>query len=136
MNGSYVLLIKLKEDKTIQVGKLGKISFKKGLYVYAGSALNGLEQRIQRHLRSNKKMHWHIDYLLQYAEVIDVFYKESNSREECIIANTLRKDFTLIPGFGCSDCSCKSHLFHGNFNNIIDTAISINMKRYWCDEKI
>jgi len=42
MKGSYILLIKLDEDKDIQIGKLGNISFKKGYYAYVGSALNGL----------------------------------------------------------------------------------------------
>ena len=54
MKGSYILVIELKEEKIIQIGKLGKIHFKKGFYVYIGSALNGLEQRITRHLIKEK----------------------------------------------------------------------------------
>jgi len=114
MNGSYILVIGLDDDKTIQVGKLGKTFFKKGIYVYVGSALNGLEQRIQRHLRDNKKIHWHIDYLLQYAKIIKVFYIESKDREECKIACLFVKKLKQIQNFGCSDCKCKTHLFYGS----------------------
>ena len=130
MKGSYILIIKLKEEKTIQIGKLGKIHFKKGFYVYAGSALNTLEQRINRHLRENKKKHWHIDYFLDFAEVIDVLYKESKTRTECNIAKILDKQLISIPGFGCSDCKCKSHLFYGSYENIIQVFENLQMTQY------
>jgi Uri superfamily endonuclease len=130
MKGSYTLLIEVKEDKNIQIGKLGKISFKKGFYAYVGSALNGLEHRINRHLRTSKKMYWHIDYLLQHAKVIDVFYKESNNREECMIAKSLDEKLSSIHGFGCSDCSCNSHLFYGCKDDISSVIFELNMCRY------
>jgi len=130
MKGSYILLINLKEDQNIQIGKLGNIFFKKGFYVYVGSALNGLEHRIDRHLRKNKKMYWHIDYLLQYAEIIDVFYKESNTKEECMIAKSLDEIFPSIHGFGCSDCSCSSHLFHGSKDDMSSVVFELNMHHY------
>jgi len=114
MKGSYILVIELKKERTIQVGKLGKIHFKKGIYAYVGSALNGLETRINRHIRKTKKKHWHIDYLLDFAEVVDVYCKENETKEECKIAKKLEEDFVSIPGFGCSDCRCKSHLFFKN----------------------
>ena len=91
MRGSYLLVAKLEKDRTIHVGKLGDIKFNRGLHVYVGSALNGLEQRIERYFRKNKKMHWHIDYLLKYAEIIDVFYKEKEVKEECGFAKRLGK---------------------------------------------
>ncbi len=130
MKGSYTLLIELKKDQDIQIGKLGKISFKKGCYVYVGSALNGLEQRINRHLRKSKKMYWHIDYLLQHAKVIDVFCKESNTKEECMIVKSLDEKLSSIHGFGCSDCSCSSHLFHGFKDDISSVIFELNMCRY------
>jgi len=119
MKGSYILVIELKEDKTIQIGKLGKIGFKKGFYAYVGSALNGLEQRINRHLRKTKKKHWHIDYFLDFAEVVDVFYKENEIKEECKIAKVLDEQLVSTPGFGCSDCMCKSHLFFGSQKKVM-----------------
>ena len=117
MKGSYILLIELENDKEIQISKLGDIFFKKGFYVYIGSALNGLEQRISRHLRDDKKNHWHLDYLLRSAKVNSVYYKENNRKEECKIAESFSKLKPVI-GFGCSDCKCKSHLFFGSKSEI------------------
>jgi Uri superfamily endonuclease len=130
MKGSYILVIELKEDKTIQVGKLGRIHFKKGFYAYVGSALNGLEQRINRHLRKIKKKHWHIDYFLDFAEIIDVFYKENEAKEECKIAKMLEKQLVSIPGFGCSDCRCRSHLFFGSQTEIVEIVNRLGMTIY------
>ncbi|MGZ7049923.1 MAG: GIY-YIG nuclease family protein, partial [Methanobacterium sp.] len=61
---TYCLLINLNVDSEISVGKLGKLNFKKGFYVYVGSALNSIDARIKRHLKNDKKLFWHIDYLL------------------------------------------------------------------------
>lgn len=116
MKGSYILVINLEIDKSIQIGKLGNIYFKKGFYTYIGSAQNGLKQRINRHLRSEKKYHWHIDYLLKHAKIEDIYSKESNQNEECIISKKFNEKFLSIPKFGCSDCNCISHLFYGSKN--------------------
>lgn len=51
MKGSYCLIINIKKDTEIKIGKkLGFINFKKGCYVYVGSAMNCLEYRVKRHL--------------------------------------------------------------------------------------
>lgn len=128
MNGSYILLIKLGDDKEIQIGKLRTIFFKKGFYVYIGSALNGLEQRINRHCRSEKKIHWHIDYFLQHANVLNAFYKENNIREECKIAKSFEQRLTPIMNFGCSDCKCRSHLFQGSLEEINSSIEKLQMQ--------
>jgi sugar fermentation stimulation protein A len=120
----------LPKNTAIPVGKQGTIAFDQGYYVYVGSALNGLDQRIQRHLRKQKKIHWHIDYLLSHAPLVAIFYKEHQEREECIIAQTLEHRLSAIPGFGCSDCSCRSHLFHGSFEDIAKVASALQMKPY------
>ncbi len=112
MKGSYILFIKLDEDKLIEYGIRKKNYFKKGLYIYVGSALNSLENRIERHLGNKKKIHWHIDYLLNFGQIINIFYRENNNREECNIANLLKKRFLPIFNFGSSDCKCKTHLFY------------------------
>ncbi|DAC72362.1 MAG TPA: GIY-YIG nuclease family protein [Thermoplasmata archaeon] len=130
MKGVYLLLMRLPKSTALTVGKLGSIHFEKGDYAYVGSALNGLDQRIQRHLRTNKKVHWHIDYLLPYTEIVSVFYKENNQREECSIAQTLENNFASIPGFGCSDCTCASHLFSGPSEKICMVAGSLDMKPF------
>ena len=112
MKGSYILLIRIKHRQRIKIGKLGIIEFMPGYYAYAGSALNNLEKRIQRHLSPEKKIFWHIDYLLENAEVLNVFRVKSSSKLECIIAGTLSRRLQSVTGFGCSDCRCKSHLFY------------------------
>jgi len=103
MKGSYILIVEIKNDSIILIGKKGEKRFNKGYYIYVGSALNGLDQRIQRHLRKQKKIHWHIDYLLRHTVVIDVFYKESKVRGECNIAKKLDGQLFSIPGFGCTE---------------------------------
>lgn len=130
MNGTYILLIEVEDDIDIQVGKLGNIFFKKGFYVYIGSGLSGLEQRVNRHLRNDKKMHWHIDYLLINAKVDSVYYKESNEKEECKIVKSFSK-LKTVDNFGSSDCKCKSHLFFGSKNEIKSIINSLDVA-YYC----
>jgi Uri superfamily endonuclease len=113
--GAYQLLIHLDRDVTIGVGRLGKFRFPAGYYVYTGSAMSGIEARIRRHLSTNKKLRWHIDYLLEHARVIGYAIKESAEREECAVnaqAVAMPGARVLIRGFGCSDCRCASHLIY------------------------
>jgi len=113
MKGAYCLLINVEKDIKIKIGKLGRLNFEKGNYVYVGSALNNLDKRIERHLRDEKKKHWHIDYLLlnKNTKVEKIAYKESNKKEECEIARNIAKFGVPIKNFGSSDCKCESHLF-------------------------
>ncbi len=113
---SYLLLFKIENDVEICVGKLGKITFRRGYYVYVGSAMKNLEKRILRHINSSlgktEKKFWHIDYILPYSKIISIFVRKSNEKEECKVANELLKISTPIKNFGCSDCKCISHLFY------------------------
>ena len=111
MKGSYVLLIQLPEEQTITIGSLKAIYFPRGYYAYVGSAMGGFKSRLNRHLKSNKKPHWHIDYLLQKASITEIILSETKDRAECAIAQALSHQFDSVPGFGCSDCKCHSHLF-------------------------
>ena len=111
MNGSYVLLIRLREEQTITTGSLGTVYFPEGYYAYVGSAMGGFRARLSRHLKSSKRLHWHIDYLLQKASITGAVLCETKERVECQIAKALSRRFDAIPGFGCSDCRCRSHLF-------------------------
>ena len=121
LKGTYCLLIQLKHDSKITIGKLGEIEFKNGYYVYVGSALNSLEGRIKRHLRDDKKLHWHVDYLLadENAEIVDVVFTIDDRKWECDLASQIAENGSKIDGFGCSDCKCDSHLFF--FENFIDS---------------
>ena len=130
MKGSYAIIIELKQDKDITVGKIGKIFFKKGCYVYIGSGFNGLKQRIKRHITTDKKKHWHIDYLLEKADILKIFIKESNQKQECEIANNFSKKLSSISSFGCSDCQCKSHLFYGHIEDIYQITNELDMINY------
>ena len=119
MKGTYVLLIENDRVRNINIGRLGKLAFIPGYYIYVGSALNNLEKRIQRHCSSNKKIFWHIDYLLEEMEICEVFRIESNHRLECMVAQKFAECFFPVSGFGCSDCKCKSHLFFNEDNRQI-----------------
>ncbi len=116
MKGIYCLVIEIPKNMSTIVGKLGKIKFEKGYYTYVGSAQNNLEKRIERHFRKEKKKFWHIDYLLENPSVRikEVLSKKANKEEECKIAREIEKFGIPIKNFGCSDCSCKSHLFKIN----------------------
>lgn len=111
--GSYILLISLKKGSRIEVGKLGSFMFPQGYYTYVGSAMSGIGRRVLRHKSKNKKLHWHIDYLLKKSKILDVIEMPSRERMECKI----NKKIQILPeakivskGFGSSDCNCESHL--------------------------
>jgi Uri superfamily endonuclease len=127
LKGIYVLVIHLARDVNVNIGALGKTPFKKGMYAYVGSAQTNLEQRVKRHLRKEKQKFWHIDYLLDSdaAKIIKVFYKKGNKAEECKIAEAISERSKLISGFGCSDCNCKSHLFHIEDYKFIQEAMQV-----------
>ena len=114
MKGVYVLIIQVDKNVDVNVGALGELTFEKGLYAYVGSAQANLEQRIKRHLRKEKRLFWHIDYLLNdsAARIAKVLYKQADKTEECDLAKAIGERGKPVDDFGCSDCSCKSHLFH------------------------
>ncbi len=112
-SGVYHLIIHLSSDTIIEIGKLGEYHFQSGYYVYTGSAMRGLEQRIARHQRSNKRLHWHIDYLLKHGQIIEVMTHITKERQECQFNQMIMSlSGCCIPvkGFGSSDCNCLSHL--------------------------
>lgn len=111
--GVYLIMLELPEDRTIEVGALGDITFLKGWYVYAGSARRGLGARVERHLRKRKNKRWHIDYLTSEAAVRKGVPIYTDGDLECHLAREVgRTAEREIPGFGCSDCRCSSHLFY------------------------
>jgi len=101
----------------IRIGALGALSFQPGWHIYVGSALgSGGLKRLCRHFSLNhlhdKQPKWHIDYLLTSPDFSLVYavYAFTADRLECQIARELNKG--SIPKFGCSDCSCISHLLN------------------------
>jgi Uri superfamily endonuclease len=113
VKGIYVLVVSVCRDIKVSLGALGDVFFEKGMYAYVGSAQNCLEKRVKRHLGKAKRKFWHIDYLLDSdaAMVKKVFCKEAGKSEECRIARKLNERGVAVKNFGCSDCSCVSHLF-------------------------
>jgi Uri superfamily endonuclease len=113
--GLYVLVLRLKKGQKIKVAKLAETYFSSGGYLYVGRAKRGLKKRLERHLRKDKKLFWHIDYFLRKAEVMDVWIK-LNSFDECRVVSQIRKfiENSVIPQkkFGASDCRCPGHLFY------------------------
>ena len=128
MKGSYALLLELDKNSDIIIGALGRIRFPRGYYVYVGSAMNGIEGRVRRHLRDDKKIHWHIDYLLIKAEIRGVYKLESKKRLECAIAGTFSERFDVIESLGASDCKCEGHLFFGRKTQLEDSLRECGME--------
>jgi Uri superfamily endonuclease len=110
--GTYILIFDLPEIR-IRVGALGILEFEEGSYCYVGSAMNGLDQRIARHLSKKKKVRWHIDYLSMECTSMEAYEAGKENRSECglceIVQNAGGKG--IAKGFGCSDCKCQTHLF-------------------------
>ena len=116
-SGTYGLVMRLPRAATLAIGRLGTFTFDSGYYVYTGSAFGpgGLAARIGRHLQRSKKRHWHIDYLRRFAEIVEIWYTYHPVNVECRWADVIRQTRggqIPFPGFGSSDCRCKSHLFY------------------------
>ena len=115
VKGTYALVLTLDKETTISVGKLTSFSFPAGYYLYVGSALGGLFPRVRRHIQGGGKMYWHIDYLRQKAEVVEVWYMVSDKRLECSwyeAAADMPEAQVPVAGFGSSGCGCYSHLLY------------------------
>lgn len=115
--GSYCLCVRVKEEAEIRVGAIGTLSFLRGLYIYVGSAMNSLEPRLTRHLRTSRGegrvIKWHIDYLLSHpaVKIENIYAVEGAAKKECEIAAKVAKMGEPVPRFGSSDCRCRSHLY-------------------------
>ena len=124
--GTYAITMHLAKSAKIAVGKLGVFQFDVGYYIYVGSAFGpgGLKARIGRHLKKDKKLKWHVDYLREYMEVVTVRFMETAVNEECQWAAKLIEEGGSCPikGLGSSDCKCFSHLIYikENFNTLLD----------------
>lgn len=127
MKGIYVLILRMKKSLDIRVGKLGRLHFRRGYYSYVGSAQgSGGEKRITRHFNvargKNITRKWHIDYLLPHSEVICAVFSPTDDAIECVVAQLLGKYPEALPGFGCSDCTCESHLFFTSGNTMSEAS--------------
>jgi Uri superfamily endonuclease len=116
MKGVYCLVLQTPVCE-VEVGRLGPVRFRAGYHIYVGSALGagGLEARVGRHVRRaathEGRPHWHIDRLLLSPDValLGAVFAATEEDMESLIAAAIGGE--SVPGFGCTDCSCLSHLF-------------------------
>jgi Uri superfamily endonuclease len=124
----------LNENQRIRVGKLKQAEFAPGIYLYIGSARNGLGRRLARHLRKEKKVFWHIDYFLQKARIKEIWVR-NDYFEECQILSevktSLKNSCFLLKKFGSSDCRCPSHLIYlpDNEVNLVSLRERLSFKK-------
>ena len=129
--GIYLLVLRYDGERILEVAGLGRVNFETGYYVYVGKAKRGLRERIGRHLRKRKKNHWHIDYLSRVAKKIDPYPIYTRGDLECKLAKDIAVSAsTSIPGFGSSDCNCKSHLFYFASDPMAEPAFVFTLFRY------
>ncbi|WP_147533703.1 GIY-YIG nuclease family protein [Bacillus marasmi] len=110
----YAVHLQLEQDHLITVGKLGTYQFKKGTYIYVGSAKRAIRARLNRHKKKEKVTRWHIDYLRPFCEITKIITYELGDGE-CSLAEKIRKTYNgtfPIQRFGASDCKCPSHLIY------------------------
>jgi len=143
MNKGVYLLLGYLPKKTKLKTKAKEFNLEKGFYYYCGSALNNLSARIKRHLAKNKKKkHWHIDFLSEKLNILLINpYIVGDNDFEHYLAEILAEKLTSVKGFGCGDCSCKSHLFFSKtlvaepflrklFQKHIEKTVEILLKLY------
>ena len=113
--GTYALVFTAKQKKRLGIGKLGTLNLQPGCYVYVGSAFGpgGLKARVGHHRKKSSRRHWHIDYLSNYLPPAEVWFTYDPTHREHHWSEVLsyaRGASCPLPGFGSSDCHCRSHL--------------------------
>ena len=114
--GTYALVLASFSEGSIPIGRIGLLEVRPGFYVYVGSAFGpgGLHARVSRHQKKTDRIHWHIDYLKASTRIDEVWYTFDPIRREHQWAQVLaevRNASMPLPGFGSSDCGCRSHLY-------------------------
>lgn len=108
--GAYALWLRLDAPLAVTAGKRAAV-LAPGDYLYCGSARGsgGLRARLARHMRRDKRPHWHIDQLTVAGEARGAFIVEGG--DECALNAALAALPIPLEGFGSSDCPrCGSHL--------------------------
>ena len=133
--GTYVILFSLGADAEVRVGALGTHLFEKGTYCYVGSALGGLDSRVKRHLRKDKVLKWHADYLTTISDSREAYISYPDYIQECELARVAGESGMepSVKGFGCSDCKCETHLFKVNDKALEEFLRRTGMKPFTDD---
>lgn len=132
-HGSYGLVLFLPLSLSMEVGRLGRLSFDPGHYLYVGSAFGpgGLAARVGHHARRTAKPHWHIDYFRAIAVLREVWYTKDNEKREHHWADVLTGlSDRSIPGFGSTDCQCMTHLFYTRAPMLFDQFRNLCLARF------
>jgi sugar fermentation stimulation protein A len=132
-SGVYLFALELPRGRPLNVGSLGTVRFKKGWYVYVGSAKRRLSRRLARHMNKSeaKALRWHIDYLRNRAQAVRAFPIATRLDLECRLARDVAAIAAeMVPRFGCSDCSCPSHLFRFEADPLDEPQFVGLLRRY------
>ncbi|MFV0432318.1 MAG: GIY-YIG nuclease family protein [Alphaproteobacteria bacterium] len=114
--GAYAIGFTFKKDKNIHVGSLGLLHFKAGQYFYIGNAYGGggLQSRLKRHIKRDKKKHWHFDYIRPYVAITNIFTFVGG--DECYLVQQFQQKYDgafLHKKLGSMDCrKCFSHIVY------------------------
>jgi len=115
--GAYALLIRLDQPLAVALPRQPPQVLPAGHYLYCGSARGpgGLKARVARHLRLDKRRHWHVDQLTSSSfnggagRALGAWVVPDG--DECALVAALAGWPVPLPGFGASDCrQCPSHL--------------------------
>ena len=109
--GAYLLVVALPASLNVTLPNRPAATLAPGRYLYAGSARGpgGLRARLARHMRAEKKPHWHIDRLTEAGTVEGAWAIPGG--DECALIAALASLPVPVPGFGSTDCRCcTSHL--------------------------
>jgi Uri superfamily endonuclease len=111
-NVLYVVATWVPRRLEITVGSLGPVTFARGWYAYVGSARRGRDARVARHLRREKPLRWHADYLFTAAPP-RLAWLVDGPLTECELAGALAAQpgaARPVRRFGAGDCRCPGHL--------------------------
>lgn len=128
-SGYYILLMYLRRSAEIRIGRRPPEPFPRGWYAYTGSAKKSFGKRLERHTSHEKKLYWHIDYLIAAAELRRIYIIPDEDQSlrsdasspaaggampfECSLtaqARGLEGGSLLHSRFGSGDCVCPGHL--------------------------
>jgi len=140
VNGTYLLFISVLQNTVVSIGSLRRVTFRRGTYLYIGRSKTNLAARVARHYRKEKRLFWHIDYLLSRkgTEIKEAW--AGSGLRECELARKI----SLLPsiqlvrkGFGSSDCRCPGHLFYTDRERGVKTLLrKLNFEKYVIGEVI
>ncbi len=115
-SGTYILIVRVEQAIHVTLGRLGDFELVPGYYLYVGSACGegGIRDQIDLYRQFPHEPTSHVDILLSHAELVEVWYSESNRR----LAGEWAELLATVPGlrqplrrFGSSEYH-RSHINH------------------------